>query len=521
MHVQPGPGQMGSGVAPELQATYSELRLLPLFDGIPNEDLWRAIASGGVHRHELDRDVFVDTQTGHPYRGEVPPVYLVVEGQVAVAVFDHSILAERREQQAQFAAMSAEQREELSLVKPPPLARASIKNLASFSDGDIYNAAALPNVAGGEGGREVAFYTVEPSTVAAVAHPVIADLAARFPFFEKRLRRAIEIGRERLRNIAGVKQEILDFFIRQGISVSGEMVRVRQLDRCIDCKLCEEGCEERYGAKRLTLNGYKLGMLDFVYACRTCTDQRCIDPCEYDSIKFDEEEEEGVINEASCVGCILCAQACPYSAIEMIDVEDPSNPMFSEDFKLRLEEDGSLAFGPGKPRVARARRIANKCDHCADYGDQACVSACPTGALIEVSAYELFQERSPKAVELARTGYDQDLRDESLEYLPVHPFTEGVGVSDSGMAKTRRNQLGPLMMWGIGLGAWLLCTVEILLRLYSPAHSFQYIQLSRAGTARAEAVSDVLFRPGTELALWCGYIGTALMLVAAIYPIWR
>ena len=68
------------------------------------------------------------------------------------------------------------------------------------------------------------------------------------------------------------------------------MVRVRQLGLCIDCKLCEEACEERYGARRLTLGGYQLGMLDFIYTCRTCTDQRCVDPCAYDSIKYDEAE---------------------------------------------------------------------------------------------------------------------------------------------------------------------------------------------------------------------------------------
>lgn len=511
-------GAQGSGVPPELQTAYAELRKLPVFDGIPNEELWRAIASGGVLRKVLERDVFVDaaTGTGHVAGGPDHQIYFVISGQVAVAVFDPDTLRQRRGTQAQSEAMSLEQRAEASLLKPPPLVREARKNLASFVEGDIYNAAALPASA-----RDVAFFTVEPSVVAAINHGVIAELVARFPFFEERLRRAIEIGRERLRNIAGVKQEILDFFLRQGISVSGEMVRVRQLDRCIDCKLCEEGCEERYGSKRLTLGGYQLGMLDFVYTCRTCSDQRCIDPCEYDSIKFDAELGEVVINEASCVGCTLCAQACPYSAIEMVDVEDPNNPTYSEDFKLRLEEDGSLAFGPGRPRVGRPRRIANKCDHCQAYGDQACVSACPTGALIEISAYELFRERSPAASAVAKTGYDQEPGKERSEFLPVAPFTEGVGVSNAGMAKTTRGQLGPLLMWGLGLGGWLLALVEILLRIYSPAHSFRYMQLRFAGSAHKEAVGDVIFRPGTELALWCGYIGTALMAVAAIYPIWR
>src|SRR5204862_8311537 len=183
---------------------------------------------------------------------------------------------------------------------------------------------------------EVAFYTAAPSVMASFAHAAIAELAVKFPAFEARLRRAIEVGRDRLRNIAGVKQEILDFFIRQGISVSGEMVRVRQLDSCIDCKLCEQDCEDRYGARRLTLGGYQLGMLDFVFTCRTCTDQRCIDPCAYDAIKFDADKREVVINEATCTGCTACAQACPYGAIDMIEVE-PDAPTFKKAFKSRLE----------------------------------------------------------------------------------------------------------------------------------------------------------------------------------------
>ena len=212
--------------------------------------------------------------------------------------------------------------------------------------------------------------------------------------FEARLRRALSVSRERLAWVSGVKQELLDFFVRQGISVSGEMVRVRQLELCIDCKLCEEACEERYGARRLTLGGYQLGMLDFIYTCRTCTDQRCIDPCAYDSIKYDEQKREVVINESTCTGCTACAQACPYGAIDMVDVE-PDAPLFKKHFKHRLEKKDALKFGPGTGRVARTRRIANKCDHCMAYGDQACVSACPTGSLIEINAYDLFRERSP------------------------------------------------------------------------------------------------------------------------------
>jgi Fe-S-cluster-containing hydrogenase component 2 len=498
-----------------LEEAYRALRRIPVFEGVPNPELWGAIASGDVERRQYERDKFVaDPHTiAHESNGGGPRVLLVAEGQIGVAVFDPGVLGSRRAEQARHEQMTDEEREELSLLRPPPLAREARKNLATFMEGDIFNSAALISGAGGD----VAFYTLSPSSLVSISHAAVAEMAVRYPFFEARLRRAIEISRDRLRNIAGVKQEILDFFIRHGISVSGEMVRVRQLDSCIDCKLCERACEDRYGSQRLTLGGYQIGMLDFVFTCRTCSDQRCIDPCEYDSIKYDPEIREVVINESSCVGCTLCSQTCPYSAIEMIDVEDPSNPNYRENFRMRLQADGSLAFGPGKARIARPRRIANKCDHCAQYGDQACVSACPTGSLIEINAYELFRERSPAAAQLAKLGYGQDMALNHAEILPPEPFTKGVGVRDAGMAKVRRGRLAPVLFWGIALAAWFLALAEILLRIYKPTSSLEYVMLRNEGLEPVIAQLKVGFRAGTDLAVNCGYVGAILMLISVLY----
>lgn len=513
-----GPGVPGSPgmLAPGPQGGYGELRRLPIFDGIPNELLRDAITSGGIERRRLERDVFVADPVG--VRAGEARIVFVYEGQVAAGVFDSDDLTRRLVEQQERAAMSEDELQQVSALPPPPLARLAKKNVALFVEGDLFNSAALSASAT----QPIAFYTTAPTTMVAISHGAVADLAARFPFFEQRMKRAITASRQRLAYVTGVKQEMLDFFVRHGISVSGEMVRVRQLDRCIDCKQCEIACEERYGAKRLTLGGYQLGMLDFIYTCRTCTDQRCIDPCDYDSIKFDPEVGEVVINEATCTGCTLCAQACPYDAIEMVDVEDPANPTFREAFKLRLEIDDSLKSGPGAGRIARARRIANKCDHCSTYRDQACVSACPTGSLIEVSAYDLFRERSPAAVVMARAGYNQETKPDKKEVLPTHPFVRGIGVRDGGLAKVRRGQLGPVVLWALGIAAWLLALLEILLRTYSPANSLQYMQLMQDPDMQpAMALAKVSFHPGTDLAVWCGYVGTALMAISAIYPMFR
>ena len=506
-------------LTPDLRAGYADLRRLPFFDGVPNEVLVGALQCRALVRRVIDRDhVLADPADAR--REAAPPVIYVASGQVAAGVFDGATLEERKAYGARWEAMTAEEREAESLIKPPPLARAAKKNVALFAEGDVFNSAAVMNVRG----APVAFYTTAPTVVVSMAQRFIADVAVAFPFFEARFRRAIQLSRRRLAGVTGVKQEILDFFVRQGISVSGDTVRVRQLDRCIDCKQCEQACEERYGARRLTLGGYQLGMLDFVYTCRTCTDQRCVDPCAYDSIKYDPVRREVVINEATCTGCTACAQSCPYGAIDMVDV-DTQSPNVIGRFVQRLERKGALASGPGTGRVARPRRIANKCDHCAAYGDQACVSACPTGALIEISAYELFHERSPQGAVAARTGFDQDVEADRAEVLPTRPFVDGVDVRSGGEAKVRRGRVGPLLLWGVGLLVWLAVLAEILLRIYRPAWSYQFYQLRHsaeyAGIEVAGILDKVHFRAGDELAVQCGLVGTGLMIIAAIYPMFR
>jgi len=505
---------------PGLEADYGVVRQLPLFEGIPNDALIHAMSQGGIALRALERDMFVLDPIGLA-GGQAAPVVYVARGQVSAAVFTDGDLQERRTAQVEHENATLEEREEESLIKPAPLARLALKNVALFMEGDLFNSGALSATHG----QPIAFYTTAPSALISLDHRWIAELAVRHPVFEQRLRRALSVSRERLAWVSGVKQELLDFFVRQGVSVAGQMVRVRQLDLCIDCKLCEEACEERYGARRLTLGGYQLGMLDFIYTCRTCTDQRCVDPCAYDSIKYNAEKREVVINESTCTGCTACAQSCPYGAIDMIEVESDA-PSFKKEFKARLEKRNALQFGAGTPRVARARRIANKCDHCIAFGDQACVSACPTGALIEVNPYDLFRERSPKMAQLARTGFDGDLtaRDRR-EVLPVMPFIEGLGVRSGGLAKVKRGRYAPLILWMIGIFAFLIAFGEVLLRMYAPAMSYQMAQALMdpeiASMPLEGQLEHVHFRAGDPLSVYTGVIGTALMIIAAIYPIFR
>lgn len=510
----------GGIVPPDLERDYAVVRKLPLFDGIPTADLIAVMRQGTLAHRLVERDMFVLDPVGVG-KGQPTPIICVARGQVAAAVFSDSDLAERRAAQVAHENATREELEQESLIKPPPLARVALKTVALFMEGDLFNSSALAAAKG----QPIAFYTAAPSNLVSIDHRLVAELAVRHPPFEARLRRALSISRERLAWVTGVKQELLDFFVRQGINVAGEIVRVRQLELCIDCKLCEQACEQRYGAKRLTLGGYQLGMLDFVYTCRTCSDPRCIDPCEYDSIRYDLERREVIINEATCTGCTACAQACPYDAIDMIEVE-PNAPTFSGAFKARLDKRGALQFGPGTGRIARARRIANKCDHCVAYGDQACVSACPTGSLIEIDAFDLFRERSPAMAMLARAGFDAELsKKDRKEVLPVLPFTEGLDVRSGGRAKVKRGRSAPLVMWMVGLMAFVAALAEILLRKYAPELSYLYATLANrpefADLSEEGLLEKVGYRAGPGLSVYCGLAGAGLMTVAAIYPVFR
>ena len=528
---QPMPPMLPPGLEPD----YVVVRQLGMFEGVGDDDIGAALAQGGITVRRLERDMFVLDPIGLA-SGQAAPVVYVATGQVAAAVFTDNELRERHALQVAHETASSEQLEAESLIKPPPLARVALKNVALFMAGDLFNSGALSAARG----QPIAFYTTAPSALVAIDQRWIAEFAVRHPGFEQRLRRALSISRERLAWVSGVKQELLDFFIRQGISVAGEIVRVRQLGLCIDCKLCEEACEERYGARRLTLGGYQLGMLDFIYTCRTCTDQRCIDPCAYDSIKYDEVKKEVVINEATCTGCTACAQSCPYGAIDMVEIE-PEAPAFKKQFTARLERKQALEFGAGTPRVARARRIANKCDHCIAYGDQACVSACPTGSLIEIDAYDLFRERSPTMAAIGRAGFDRDLENsDRSEVFPLAAFTEGLAVRSGGIAKLKRGRSAPLVMWLVGIAVWLVALVEILLRTSLGDAGKKASFLLEGSWAEVSSrpgfvdmaddstidkvglmLQEVRYSPENQLATYCGLLGAGLMIVAAIYPMFR
>jgi Fe-S-cluster-containing hydrogenase component 2 len=490
---------------------WREMRTAPIFDGLPNEALRDALVSGDAQVFRVGRDTLL------PLDGAVG---LVRSGQVALAQFTAEALAEERRAseallnavgKGDSAELKVDKKEKKRRQKVGPLIQVAQKNLATFEEGDV-----VETSVSAKGHQTLACYSVTPVVLIQISR-ARADLWKRVhPFMADRLRRAATAARARLDATVGAKAIVADFFIRHGLSVSMTL-RVRKLDSCIECGACEKACEDRYGVKRLSLNGRILGALDFVDACHTCTDQRCVDPCNFDAIAFDPVRKEVLINEASCTGCTLCAVACPYDAIEMHDLEE--KPLL----KLRLHKAGALAFGDGTPRKAKLRRMASKCDHCAHYEDQACISACPTGALLEILPSDAVQQLPEHVKATARAGFDRTARiDINALNAPQHFSKKGLAtLPELGRARAKRGRLALPFWWTLGLLALGLCAAEIALRKLLPHLSVAYFMMTRIDGMEPElALSRVDYRPGCGFAVDMGYTGVAILLSGMTY-VWR
>ncbi|MCL6638598.1 MAG: 4Fe-4S dicluster domain-containing protein [Firmicutes bacterium] len=123
---------------------------------------------------------------------------------------------------------------------------------------------------------------------------------------------------------------------------------------CCGCRTCANACalvhrgetNPRLGAIRIRQN--LVERYEFQELCRHCADAPCVDACMTGCLSKDERTGLVVQDRERCVGCWMCLMVCPYGAIGR-DV---------------------------------GREVAIKCDRCAGRDKPACVTVCPTGALV-------------------------------------------------------------------------------------------------------------------------------------------
>ncbi|HNN51755.1 MAG TPA: 4Fe-4S dicluster domain-containing protein [Pseudomonadota bacterium] len=478
----------------------------PILAGLNPQFVMDAIKIGDIKLVDLGRDHLIEIQGR---------ALLVLDGQVALARFSPQVLASEKAAQAAYVKGDkyAEKREYNRRQEVGPIIRLAESNLGLFTEGDLLSLdLAGPNQVG------LGVYSVTPVRALSISLTRLDTWRRTYHFFAERIRRAVDAARSRLDASTGARGMIADFFIRHGFSV-GMSLRVRILSKCIECYECEKACEKRYGVKRLSLGGKVLGGLDFVDCCRTCIDQRCVDVCGYDSIKFDTEKGEVVISEDLCTGCGMCSLACPYDAIEMQELDE--KPLLL----LRLQKEKKLDWGDNKPRKAKPRRVASKCDHCASFEDQACISACPTDAIVEMSPDVAFVDRTLEQSEAAKGGYERSAFFKPGELFDPKKFFQGLSEADDNARATDKKQGGVLwtIAWIIGFIGFFLCLGEILLRRYEDLRtlSFDFWYQRRfvfPGPDEVDmALNQVGYRPYDQLGLWLAYIGSTLMFSSMFY----
>jgi Fe-S-cluster-containing dehydrogenase component/CRP-like cAMP-binding protein len=163
-------------------------------------------------------------------------------------------------------------------------------------------------------------------------------------------------------------------FLTENRFFNGTAAMVIDLDRCTRCDDCVRACAATHDNNpRFLRHGPTSGRVMIANACMHCADPVCMIGCPTGAIHRNAFGGQVVINQATCVGCQICANNCPYDAIRMVEIRDETGAfMVDKDLKPILK--------------------ATKCDLCASqYGGPACQRACPHDALIRANMNDIEQ----------------------------------------------------------------------------------------------------------------------------------
>ncbi|MEM7156990.1 MAG: cyclic nucleotide-binding domain-containing protein [Myxococcota bacterium] len=165
-------------------------------------------------------------------------------------------------------------------------------------------------------------------------------------------------------------------------------------DLCVRCGHCTWTCNQVHGVARIVRRGDKtLARLDvegrddgvrslmLPNSCQHCSNPVCMIDCPTAAIGRDPEGEV-FIREELCTGCSNCAKACPWDNIQM--APRPKS--------LPIAPSLMPAAAPGAPAPVGPTELAVKCDLCRDYSAPACVSACPTEAILRLDPSTDFRD---------------------------------------------------------------------------------------------------------------------------------
>ena len=158
------------------------------------------------------------------------------------------------------------------------------------------------------------------------------------------------------------------------------------IERCVGCKGCEIACAVEHSQSKVLATAQNesprprprvrvepAGAYTFPSRCVHCEDAACITACPMGAMLRNQETGAVYVNQDKCVGCWMCVTVCAFGGVSA----DP------------------------------ATKRAHKCDLCPERTAQglepACVSACPTGAMVFATPEE-FADQRRRGTALASVG---------------------------------------------------------------------------------------------------------------------
>lgn len=468
------------------------LKRLPVFRGLTDSETAAIAAAAKIVRFPQD---LVVPRGGDAGIAEI--FYFVLKGQIAFAEFHKGTVPKGPHNPKK---------------RVTPTMTVAKRTVALFDVNDFFTNAHVAEARGSDGVKgDMALFTALPSVLLELPKAKMDEILATLPAVKESVEVIAEESyyRQTLLKLDD-RAELFDFYVREGFEYA-KAIKIIQSDKCIDCDECVKACEDRHGISRIERFGPKIGLIQFTLNCRTCQDARCIDVCNFDAIGYDNSTPAlagEVIVYDNCVGCTLCAKACPHEAIRMVDIkEEPAIDLVQLARKGKEAEGGDrpgtqIAKGEEKKAAKKkAKRIANKCDHCFGFADMACITACPTGAIIQIDPRALFRR-------------DGGMIDRAERYFETTPF-------ELGWSQTTKTQGVWLMytLFGLSTIGVFACVWEYFARKMEPALSLWRVLVELASGPVAASTLSLGYFAVSGMGRWMGYIGSFMMTISALYTL--
>jgi len=219
---------------------------------------------------------------------------------------------------------------------------------------------------------------------------------------------------------------------------------VIDLDTCVGCHACVISCKEwnteHYGAPLADMDAYGADpvgtflnrihsfevtprdappqLVHFPKSCLHCEDAPCVTVCPTGASYKRQEDGIVLVNEDACIGCGLCAWACPYGAREMDGAENVMK-------KCTLCVD--RIYNDNIPEVDRVPSCVRTCPagarHFGDLGD---VDSDVSRLVAARGGFDLMPEQGTKPVNKYLPPRPKDTLEETSILAPyLEPVTDG------------------------------------------------------------------------------------------------